>query len=147
MPLAPRLTAPDWLRLLVAALLGGAGAFLLQLLLLRTLLEPQLLAESELRITRSVRLLETSLLSIPETQLPAGVITRHQLSEEDDAAREPRPFDAAVLRVLRDRQGIEREMRRDVAPLQDPWGATGSVCSVRRASRRCGFTSLNGCPA
>lgn len=122
MPLAPRLTAPDWLRLLVAALLGGTGAFLLQVLLLRTLLEPQLLEESELRITRSVRLVETTLLSIPETLLPSGVITRHQLSEEDDAAREPRPFDAAVLRVLRDRQGIEREMRRDVPPLQDPWG-------------------------
>ena len=122
MPLNPRLAGRDWLRLLLAALMGAAGTFLLQLLLLRTLLQPQLVKESELRITRSVRLVEGVLRVVPESELPPGVITRHALSEEDASSQVVRPFDSQILRALRERRGITREMRRDLPPLQDPWG-------------------------
>lgn len=118
----PRLAASDWLRLLIVVLTGGVISFAIQWLLLRTVLEPQLVQESELRITRSVRLVEGVLRTIPESRLPVGVITRHQLSREDAAPQAFRSFDAQVRRVLQERQGLHREMRRDKPPLQDPWG-------------------------
>lgn len=120
--LSARLGGPDWLRLFVAVLTGASGCFLLQLLLLRTMLEPQLVQESELRITRSVRLVEGVLRSTPPNQLPPGVVVRQQLSEEDASSSALRPFDREVQTVLRERQGLDREMRRDIPPLQDYWG-------------------------
>jgi len=122
MPIAPRMGPADWVRLLLAALAGAGGLFLLQLLLLRTLLEPQLIQESELRITRSVRLVEGVLRSTPSAQLPPGVITRHQLPADDASPRPAGRFDARVIEALRRNQGLEREFRRDRPPLQDPWG-------------------------
>ena len=122
MPLAPRLGPADWVRLLLAALAGAGGLFLLQLLLLRTLLEPQLIRESELRITRSVRLVEGVLRSMPSEELPPGVIARHQLPAEDTPPRPAGRFDTRVIEALRRNQGLEREFRRDRPPLQDPWG-------------------------
>ena len=122
MTLSPRLGGPDWMRLLLTSMLGATMAFLLLLLLLRTLLEPPLVEESVLRITRSVRLVEGVLSSVPSPKLPPGVITRQWLTREDAAVHAIGGFDAEVLRGLQKSQGLYREIRRDYAPLQDPWG-------------------------
>jgi len=117
-----RLDFADWLRLLFAAVAGAGLGFLVLLLLLRTLLEPQLVEESVLRLSRNVRLVEEVLQTIPEQRLPDGVITRHQLSEEDQVVRPIPRFDAEVIKALKIKQGLVREIRRDISPLQDPWG-------------------------
>jgi len=122
MSLTPRLGAPDWTRLLLASLMGATLSFLLLLLLLRTVLEPPLVEESVLRITRSVRLVEGVLGCGLSPKLPPGVITRQGLSPEDAAGSGFTPFDAEVMKSLKDSQGLDREIRRDVPPLQDPWG-------------------------
>jgi hypothetical protein len=122
MSLSPRLGAPDWTRLLLASLMGATLAFLVLLLLLRTVLEPQLVQESVLRITRSVRLVEGVLSSARSPVLPPGVITRQWLSPEDASEKRLRGFDAEVVQTLATTQRLNREIRRDIPPLQDPWG-------------------------
>jgi two-component system osmolarity sensor histidine kinase EnvZ len=122
MALSPRLGAPDWTRLLLASLMGATLAFLLLLLLLRTVLEPPLVQESVLRITRSVRLVEGVLSSASSPMLPPGVITRQWLSPEDASEQRIRGFDAEVMQSLAKTQRLNREIRRDIPPLQDPWG-------------------------
>lgn len=116
-----RLDRRDWLGLVAAALAGAGSGFLVLVVLLRTVLEPQLVEESVLRISRNVRLVEEVLRTVPELALPDGVIVRHWLSEEDG----PRPsgsFDLRVIGELKRAQGLEREVRRDQSPLQDPLG-------------------------
>lgn len=122
MPLSPRLGAPDWTRLLLAAVMGATLSFLLLLVLLRTVLEPPLVQESVLRITRSVRLVEGVLSSAPLSILPPGVITRERLSPEDASGKTIRGFDAEVVQNLAKTQRLNREIKRDLPPLQDPWG-------------------------
>lgn len=117
-----RLDRRDWLGLVAAALAGAGLGFLVLLLLLRTVLEPQLVDESVLRISRNVRLVEEVLKTVPEQALPDGVITRHWLSEEDGVRRPLGRFDRRVLGQLRRIQGLQREVRRDQSPLQDPLG-------------------------
>jgi signal transduction histidine kinase len=117
-----RLDRRDWLGLVAAALAGAGSGFLLLLLLLRTVLEPQLLEESVLRISRNVRLVEAVLRSTSERALPDGVITRHGLSEADGSPRPLGRFDRRVMDQLKLSKGLEREIRRDQSPLQDPLG-------------------------
>ena len=117
-----RLDRRDWLGLVATALAGAGSCFLLLLLLLRTVLEPQLLEESVLRISRNVRLVEAVLRSTSERALPDGVITRHGLSEEDGRSRPLGRFDRRVKAELKLRKGLEREIHRDQSPLQDPLG-------------------------
>jgi signal transduction histidine kinase len=122
MTLSPRLGAPDWTRLLLASLMGASVSFMVLLLMLRTILEPPLVEESVLRITRSVRLVEGVLSNAPTSTLPPGVITRQGLSPEDASEQTTRGFDAELLQSLSKSQQLNREIRRDIPPLQDPWG-------------------------
>ena len=117
-----RLDRRDWLGLVTAALAGAGSGFVVLLLLLRTVLEPQLVEESVLRISRNVQLVEQVLRSTSERALPDGVITRHWLSEEDGRFRPQSRFDRRVTGELKRSQGLEREVRRDQSPLQDPLG-------------------------
>ena len=117
-----RLDRWDWIRLLVSVLAGTALSFLLLLLLLNTLLEPQLVAESVLRISRDVQLVEEVLTRMPVDQLPDGVLVRERLPYPESEPQKTAEFDLQVVKGLELRQGLAREIRRDRAPLEDPLG-------------------------
>lgn len=118
----PRFDRVDWLLLLVS-LLSGAGLGLLVLfLLMRTLLEPELVAESVVRINRSTLLVEEVLRRVPLQALPEGVIVRAELPAPERHKRSFSSFDTEVMRQLAAKQGLPREIRRDLPPLEDPWG-------------------------
>jgi signal transduction histidine kinase len=117
-----RLDRWDWIRLLVSILAGSGLSFLLLLLLLNTLLEPQLVAESVLRISRDVRLVEEVLKQMPADQLPNGVLVRERLPFPENEPAKTAEFDLEVVKGLELRQGLVREIRRDRAPLEDPLG-------------------------
>lgn len=89
---------------------------------MRTVLEPQLVDESVRRINRNVRLVEGMLIRTPVETLPEGVVVRSQLPSPENQARPLSAFDHDVMDVLRRREGLVREIRRDRAPLEDPWG-------------------------
>lgn len=92
------------------------------LLLLRTLLEPQLVDESVRRINRNVRLVEEVLTRIPVEKLPEGVVVQRQLPSPENKVRPLSAFDLEVVHELHLREGLVREIRRDRPPLEDPWG-------------------------
>lgn len=60
-----RLNRRDWLDLLSFCSLGCGLSYTLLLVLMRTVLEPQIVAESSLRISLSVKLMEEVLKKIP----------------------------------------------------------------------------------
>jgi len=112
----------DWTDLLGSLAAGIGVSFGLLLLLMRTLLEPQLVDESVRRINRNVRLVEEVLTRTPVEELPEGVVVRSQLPSPENQAHPLSSFDQEVMDVLRRREGLIREIRRDRAPLEDPWG-------------------------
>lgn len=112
----------DWTDLLGSLAAGIGVSFGLLLLLMRTVLEPQLVDESVRRINRNVRLVEGMLIRTPVETLPEGVVVRSQLPSPENQARPLSAFDHDVMDVLRRREGLVREIRRDRAPLEDPWG-------------------------
>ena len=129
-PSAPTEEAPgfggldqrDWAELVLALAAGIVFCFVLLLLLLRTLLEPQLVEESVRRINRNVQLVEEVLSRIPVERLPAGVLVRAQLPSPENEGLPLSAFDREVVDQLRQREGLVREIRRDRPPLEDPWG-------------------------
>jgi len=123
----------DWADLLIF-LAGGVGlSFGLLLLLMRTVLEPQLVDESVRRINRNVRLVEEVLTKAPVERLPDGVVVRDRLSAPENALRPLSGFDREVMKELRNREDLKREIRRDQHPLEDPWG--GYWIKLRVADR------------
>lgn len=116
-----RFDRADWLRLLLAISTGTVVSFLGLLLLLRTLLEPQLVEESVRRINRNVRLVEEALVRLPPNRLPEGVLVRHVLPAPESDRSRVNEFDAQVIGGLR-AKALVRELRRDRPPLEDPWG-------------------------
>lgn len=112
----------DWTDLLGSLAAGIGVSFGLLLLLMRTVLEPQLVDESVRRINRNVRLVEGMLIRTPVEELPEGVMVRSRLPSPENQARPLSAFDREVMDVLRRREGLVREIRRDRAPLEDPWG-------------------------
>ncbi len=89
---------------------------------MRTVLEPQLVDESVRRINRNVRLVEGTLIRTPVEELPEGVVVRSRLPSPDNNAYPLSAFDREVRDELRRRERLVREIRRDRAPLEDPWG-------------------------
>jgi signal transduction histidine kinase len=106
----------------VAVLAGTGVSFSLLTLLLQTVFEPQLVAESVLRISRDVRLMEEVMKRMPVDQLPDGVLVKQQLPFPENQPLKPANFDLEVIKGLELRQGLVREIRRDRAPLEDPLG-------------------------
>ena len=101
---------------------GIGVSFGLLLLLLRTVLEPQLVDESVRRINRNVRLVEEVLIRNSVQGLPEGVMVRSSLALPENKSRPLSTFDREVITELRRREGLKREIRRDSPPLEDPWG-------------------------
>ena len=112
----------DWTDLLGCLAAGIGVSFGLLLLLMRTVLEPQLVDESVRRINRNVRLVEGMLIRTPVEELPEGVVVRSRLPSPDNNAYPLSAFDREVRDELRRRERLVREIRRDRAPLEDPWG-------------------------
>ena len=89
---------------------------------MRTVLEPQLVDESVRRINRNVRLVEGMLIRTPVEELPKSVMVRSRLPSPENNAYSLSAFDREVRDELRRRERLVREIRRDRAPLEDPWG-------------------------
>lgn len=120
----PRLDKADWFQLLLC-LLGGCGlSFALLWIALSTFLEPKLVAETALRTSRSVRLVELALQGIAPSQLPAGVIV-HQAWQGPEGKTHPlESFDRKVQQLMFQRYGIYRQLQRDRPPYVESWGGT-----------------------
>jgi two-component system osmolarity sensor histidine kinase EnvZ len=112
----------DWTDLLGCLAAGIGVNFGLLLLLMRTVLEPQLVDESVRRINRNVRLVEGMLIHTPVEELPKSVMVRSRLASPENNAYSLSAFDREVRDELRRRERLVREIRRDRAPLEDPWG-------------------------
>jgi len=116
-----RLDGKDWFWLLACAS-GGVALGLLSLkLLLATVLEPELLRESSLRIARNVRLVEVFLGRIPTNQLPPGVVL-HRSASPPETSVPPSGFERRLARDLEEVHGLRRSLLRDRPPTQEPWG-------------------------
>jgi two-component system, OmpR family, osmolarity sensor histidine kinase EnvZ len=118
----PRLAGKDWLLLLTSLVLGGAGGYLGLLLGMHLLLEPRIVAETALRLSKHVELVEQVLKQLDPVDLPAGVLVRRQTQLAADMAPTEGRFERLVGQAMRDEFGLERQLRRDQPPLQDPWG-------------------------
>jgi len=112
----------DWIDLLSCLAAGIGVSFGLLLVLMRTVLEPQLVDESVRRINRNVRLVEEVLTRIPVEALPKGVVVRSELPSPENKAQPLSAFDREVMNELHRREVLVREIRRDRPPLEDPWG-------------------------
>lgn len=120
-PRSYRLDGRDWLWLLVCAGSGVALGLLALQVLLATVLEPELLRESSLRIARNVRLVEVFLARIPTSQLPPGVVL-HRGPRDPETKAPPSGFERKLARNLRDVHGLQRDLLRDRPPTLEPWG-------------------------
>jgi signal transduction histidine kinase len=118
----PSFDRADWLQF-VLCLLGGCGlTFVLLWLALSTFLEPKLVAETALRTSRSVRLVELALQVIPKNQIPAGVILRDAWTGPEGEVKPLDPFDRKVQQLMQRRYGISRLLQRDKPPYVESWG-------------------------
>jgi hypothetical protein len=82
---SPRLDRLDWFQLILCLLAGCGMSFALLYISLNTLLKPKLLAETALRTSRSVRLVELALEVLPPPALPALPRAGSPEAEEENA--------------------------------------------------------------
>jgi hypothetical protein len=75
---------------------------------LQTFLEPTLIAETALRTSRSVRLVELSFLEVSPSHLPPGVIVRSFLEGPEGPLLAMNPFDHQVHELMASRFGVQR---------------------------------------
>lgn len=89
---------------------------------MRIVLEPQVVAESSLRISVSVKLIEEVLKTIPPDRIPTGVtLKRTKLGPEGASSVQSR-FGDLLTADLKHTYGLERDIQPDRPPLEDPWG-------------------------
>ncbi len=89
---------------------------------MRIVLEPQVVAESSLRISDSVKLIEEVLKTIPPDRIPTGVtLKRTKLGPEGASSVQSR-FGDLLTADLKQTYGLERDIQPDRPPLEDPWG-------------------------
>jgi signal transduction histidine kinase len=117
-----RLAPRDWVLLLGSLVAGASAGYLGLMLLMRLLLEPSIVEETALRLSKHVQLVEQVLQELPPEQLPDGVLVRQerQLPSADQAPLSR--FDRLVQQALGAEFELARTLRRDQAPQQDVWG-------------------------
>jgi two-component system osmolarity sensor histidine kinase EnvZ len=116
------LVAGDALRLLLCWLGAGVLSYGGYRLLLRTALEPELLAEGSLRISRNVQLVEQVLAFHQPKDLPPSVILRRAPQGPPGVEVPLSDFDRQLQAwMLRD-HGMARRIVRDQPPLREPLG-------------------------
>jgi signal transduction histidine kinase len=117
-----RLNGRDWRDLLSFCTLGCNIGFTLLALLMRTILEPQVVAESSLRISVSVNLMEEVLKTISPERIPTGVILKRSKLGPEGASSNQSRFGKLLTADLKRTYGLERHIQPDRPPLEDPWG-------------------------
>ncbi|MEB3319765.1 MAG: HAMP domain-containing sensor histidine kinase [Cyanobium sp.] len=118
----PRLAGRDWLLLLACLVLGGTAGYLALLLGMRLVLEPSIVEETALRLSKQVELVEQVLRQVKPEALPAGVLVRPHPPPATERQRGLSRFDRLVSDAMRREFALTRELRRDQPPLQDVWG-------------------------
>jgi signal transduction histidine kinase len=119
---SPRLDRFDWFQLILCLLMGCGLSFALLYAALSTLLEPKLLAETALRTSRSVRLVELALKVLPPEKLPPGVVVLTAPDGPKEMSHSLGPFDRKVQELMAKRYGVFRELQRDLPPYVEAWG-------------------------
>lgn len=117
-----RLNRRDWLDLISFCGLGCGLSYALLLVLMRTILEPQIVDESSLRINLSVKLMEEVLKKIPLDRIPAGAILKQSSQGPEYNLSDQSRFDKLLKTNLNQNYGLDRRIQRDQPPLEDPWG-------------------------
>ena len=117
-----RLAGYDWVVLMASLVLGGVAGYLGLLLGMRLLLEPRIVSETALRLSKYTVLLEEVLKQNDRVALPSGVLVRpeNKLAELKPSA--PGRFERLVQLAMVREFGVKRRLQRDQPPLQDPWG-------------------------
>ena len=116
------LNGRDWWDLFSFCTLGCGISFTLLVLLMRTSLEPQIIAESSLRISISVKLMEEVLKTTPPDRIPTGVILKQSNLGPEGASSYQSRFGRLLTADLKYTYGLERHIQPDRPPLEDPWG-------------------------
>ncbi|MEB3352442.1 MAG: HAMP domain-containing sensor histidine kinase [Cyanobacteriota bacterium] len=112
----------DGLRLLACWLAGTMIAYTAYEALLVTVLEPEILAESSLRISRNAQLVEKVLAFHSPNDLPPSVLLR-RFPQGPPGLQDPPPrFERTLRRWILQKHGLDRRIVRDRPPLQDPLG-------------------------
>lgn len=112
----------DWLQWFLCLLAGCGFTFTILWIALNTFLEPKLIAETALRTSRSVRLVELALQAIPPEQLPAGVVVRRAIPAPEGPLKPLTAFDRKVSELMTSRYGVDRQLQRDQPPFVESWG-------------------------
>jgi two-component system, OmpR family, osmolarity sensor histidine kinase EnvZ len=117
-----RLAGYDWVVLMASLVLGGVAGYLGLLLGMRLLLEPRIVSETALRLSKYTVLVEEVLKQNDRVALPSGVLVRpeNKLAELKPSA--PGRFERLVQLAMVREFGVNRRLQRDQPPLQDPWG-------------------------
>jgi signal transduction histidine kinase len=116
------LNGRDWWDLLSFCSLGCGISFTVLVVIMRTILESQVVAESSLRISISVKLMEEVLQTIPPDRIPAGVILKRSKLGPEIASSNQSRFVELLTADLKKTYGLERHVQPDRPPLEDPWG-------------------------
>lgn len=130
-----RLAGLDWLLLVVSLVLGGIAGYLGLLLGMRLLLEPRIVSETALRLSKYTVLVEQVLKHAGES-LPAGVVVRQQSQLPGGLSAQSRRFERLVAEAMALEFGLKRRLQPDQPPLQDPWG--GHWVRLNRSDQRTG---------
>ena len=132
-----RLAGLDWLLLVASLALGGIAGYLGLLLGMRLLLEPRIVSETALRLSKYTVLVE-QVLQHAEEPLPAGVLVRQQNQLPSGTPAQAGRFERLVEEAMAREFGLQRRLQRDQPPLQDPWG--GHWVQLNRFDQRTGQT-------
>ena len=119
---AARLNRRDWWDLFSFCSLGCGLSYALLLVLMRTVLEPQIVSESSLRISLSVKLMEEVLKTIPPDRVPTGAILKRSKQGPEGNVSDQSRFEKLLTADLKHTYGLDRRIQPDRAPLEDPWG-------------------------
>ena len=132
-----RLAGWDWLLLVASLALGGIAGYLGLLMGMRLLLEPRIVSETALRLSKYTVLVE-QVLQHAEEPLPAGVLVRQQNQLPSGTPVQAGRFERLVEEAMAREFGLQRRLQRDQPPLQDPWG--GHWVQLNRFDQRTGQT-------
>jgi len=119
---AVHLNGRDWRDLFSFCSLGCGISFTFLMILMRTILEPQVVAESSLRISVSVKLMEEVLKTVPPDRLPAGIIVKRSKQGPEGNPSYQSRFGKLLTDDLKNTYGLDRLIQPDRPPLEDPWG-------------------------